>query len=155
MRANHPLLTPAVILIGAALGTSARAALEQLAPAPHGGLPTTTLVINLVGALILGTFLQWLARTGEDAGTRRLLRLGLGTGVLGGFTTYSTFAVETVDLVRADALLTAGAYAVASLLLGVLGAVLGLALGGRLPVRRTATVDPDADVDAGVDGGAA
>lgn len=133
-RRGHGLLAPLAIVLGAGLGTAARAGLESAAPTAHGGWPTTTLLVNAVGALVLGVLLQWLTRTGPDVGARRVLRLGVGTGLLGGFTTYSTFAMETVQLLRADAVLLAADYVLASLVLGVVCAAAGLAIGARLPV---------------------
>jgi fluoride exporter len=87
-----------------------------------------TLAVNLLGALLLGALLEALARRGPDTGRRRLLRLGLGTGVLGGFTTYSTLAVETATLPTALAV----AYLAASVLLGAAAALAGVLLGRRV-----------------------
>ena len=72
--------------------------------------------------------LEAIAESGRDAGWRRGLRLGVGTGVMGGFTTYSTFSVETVLLLRSGHWLLASGYAVASVVTGVLAAILGVRL---------------------------
>ena len=74
------------------------------------------------GALLLGGLVTLLAVTGSDAGWRRGVRLGLGTGLLGGFTTYSTFSVETMELLRASWLLGV-AYAVTTVVAGFLAAL--------------------------------
>lgn len=76
----------------------------------------------MAGAFLLGALLEALAHRGPDTGGRRMLRLGLGTGVLGGFTTYSTLAVETAA--RAPGLGTA--YLAASVLTGVLAGLAGV-----------------------------
>jgi CrcB protein len=108
------------------VGTALRAVTE--AALPTAGLPVATFGINVLGSFLLGALLEALRHRGTDTGARRLLRLGLGTGLLGGFTTYSTFAVETVALPPA---LGAG-YLVSSLVLGAAAALAGILLGRRL-----------------------
>jgi len=80
--------------------------------------PLPTLVINLSGALALGAMLEGLSRRGPDAGTRRVLRLALGTGFLGAYTTYSTLALDAVHLFSAGAAAGAAGYLAASLIGG-------------------------------------
>lgn len=116
-----------VIVAGGAVGTAARAALEGAFPAAPGTWPWTTFAINLTGSLLLGALLEWLQGGGRsDSGWRRTLRLGVGTGILGGYTTYSTFAVETVGLLRAQSWGAALGYAAGSVVLGLGSAVLGI-----------------------------
>lgn len=121
-----------VIFVGGAVGTSVRSLLEQAAPARPGEVPWTTLVINVVGSFLLGLLLEALTRTGPDEGNRRVARLGLGTGVLGGFTTYSTFAVETVSRLAPQSLVVGLSYAVVSVVLGVAAAGAGYRLARRV-----------------------
>lgn len=127
---RSPLLG-VVIFVGGAVGTLVRSLLEQAAPARPGEVPWTTLVINVVGSLLLGMLLESLARTGPDEGSRRVARLGLGTGVLGGFTTYSTFAVEAVERLTLQSLAVGLSYAVGSVVLGVTAAAAGYRLARR------------------------
>jgi CrcB protein len=130
-------LRPALITlvgIGGALGTAARYALARWLPA-NSGLPRGTLIANLVGALILGVLLEALARGGPDLGTRRKLRLLIGTGFCGGLTTYSTLAVETDLLIRAHRDALAAGYAVASVIAGIAVAAIGIAVAARLRGR--------------------
>ena len=98
-----------------------------------GHLPTTTLAINIVGALALGLLLGVL---GER---RPHLRLALGTGVLGGLTTHSTFILESHRLLTSSGdgghPVLGAAYLVGSMVAGLVAAGLGLWLAGRL--RRT------------------
>jgi CrcB protein len=91
----------------------------------RAGWPATTLLINIGGALALGALLQ--ALTGAaDSGWRRTVRLTLGTGLLGGFTTYSALVAETVELVVAGQASVAVGYALATVLLGGLASWVGL-----------------------------
>ncbi len=96
----------------------------------------TTFAINAAGAFLLGLLLEGLARTGPDTGWRQRVRLGLGTGVLGSFTTYSTLAVDVDELLRGQHWWAAGSYAAGSVLAGLVATVLGIALGARISCRR-------------------
>lgn len=120
-----------VILLGGTVGTAVRAWLETLYTPGPGEWPWVTFWINVSGSFILAVLLEVLAETGPDRGWRRAVRLGIGTGVLGGYTTYSTFSVETVQLLRSGAWLVALGYAVGSVVLG-----LAVAFGGVRLVRR-------------------
>ncbi|MGP5726010.1 fluoride efflux transporter FluC [Arthrobacter rhombi] len=82
-----------LVVVGGVFGTAAREGLTLALPGING-LPTTTLMINIFGAFLLGLLLESLLRAGSDQGVRRTLRLMLGTGFCGGFTTYSAFAVD-------------------------------------------------------------
>ena len=122
----------AVVFVGGALGTSIRAALEAAFPAQPGGWPWATFLINVSGAFLLGLLLETLSRRGPDVGARRLVRLGLGTGVMGGYTTYSTFTLETVRLIGSGAMLAGIGYALGSVLIGLVAALAGSRLALRL-----------------------
>ncbi len=129
-------LSPAVfglVWLGGTLGTAARFVLTGVVP-PVLRVPVATLVINLVGAFALGVLLEALGRRGPDQGRRRLLRLLLGTGFLGGFTTYSALSVDTVSLVRDGLVGHAVGYAAVTVVVGGLASMAGMALGAR--VRR-------------------
>jgi CrcB protein len=117
-----------VILAGGTVGTAVRAGLESaFSPAP-GQWPWTTFWINASGALVLGVLLTLLAEIGPDRGWLRGIRLGVGTGVLGGYTTYSTFSVETLLLLRSGGWLLGLAYALTSVVVGVGAAYAGARL---------------------------
>ena len=107
-----------LVALGGAVGTAARLGLGMLRP-DAGVLPV--LIANVVGAVLIGVLTARLP-TATD------LRVLLGTGALGGFTTYSAFMTGTVGL-WADAPLLAVLYAAGSLLLGLAGAALGLRIG--------------------------
>lgn len=122
----------AALVLGGMVGCLARYGVGLALPTPPGGWPTGTFLVNLSGCLALGFLLEHLARRGPDVGRRRVVRLGLGTGVLGTFTTYSTFAVEVDLLVRDGAAGLAVGYAAASAVGGVLAVGAGIAAAGAL-----------------------
>ncbi len=114
--------------LGGALGAMARWALAEALPSP-GGWPVATLLVNLTGCLLLGALFAGLAARSPEP---RWARPFLGVGVLGGYTTYSTFAVEVVRLVETGAAALAAGYVAVS----VVGGVAAVAL-GALAVRRS------------------
>lgn len=126
-RGRPVLRRAALVAAGGALGTTLRAVLESAAPAQPGRWPATTFAINLVGSFVLGALLELLVASGPDEGWRRQVRLGAGTGVVGGFTTYSTFIIEVERLLTGGAAATGIGYALISVLAGVACAVLGIA----------------------------
>jgi fluoride exporter len=127
-----------LVALGGMVGTTARAELEAAFPAPAGGWPWTTFAVNLVGSLILGVLLESLLRGGSDTGWRRACRLGCGTGIIGGFTTYSTFILEVEQLLRGGHPAVAVAYALLSVVVGVVAAGVGIALAAAWGRRRRA-----------------
>lgn len=119
-----------VVFLGGLLGTVARYEAGQVIPA-LGGLPLATFAVNGVGCLTLGLLLEMLARGGPDHGWLRLARLHFGTGFLGAFTTYSSMAVETVELAWGGRPVAGALYLAATLVLGVAATVVGIWAGGR------------------------
>jgi CrcB protein len=116
--------------LGGALGALGRWSLAGALPPSPGGWPWATLLVNVTGCLLMGVLLAVLAlRSPEPAWARPFL----GVGVLGGWTTYSTFAVEVVGLVDEGAAVLAVAYVLASVVGGVAAVVLGASV-----VRRPA-----------------
>jgi CrcB protein len=124
----------ALVIAGGAVGTLIRYVLLLVLP-EWGGMPWPVFLINLAGAFILGWLLEALARRGPDAGRRRVVRLFAGTGMLGGFTTYSTFAVGADGLFLTDAPWVGIAYAVATVLVGAAASIAGIVLAARRGVR--------------------
>lgn len=119
----------ALVAGGGAVGTLARYALSAGIP-PLAGWPAAVFTINVGGAFLLGLLLAVLSR-GPDDGMRRRMRLLLGTGVLGGFTTYSTFAVGADGLFVAAHPWQGVLYAVATVVVGTAASLAGIALGAR------------------------
>ena len=121
--------------LGGALGALARGGVAEALPRESGGWPWATLLVNLVGCLALGLLV---GRVFDRSAGPPWLRPFLATGVLGGFTTYSAFAVETVQLAEAGRVGTAAGYVLVSVAGGVLAAALGQ-LTGRTPAREPAS----------------
>lgn len=141
----------ALVGLGGAVGTLARFGLTRALPT-GGGWPVATFVANLVGAFLLGLLLEALVRRGPEDEARRRLRLALGTGVLGGFTTFSSLAIEIERLGAGGSALLGTAYGLVSILAGVGCAGVGVALAVRRHDRRerapgTALTDGGADED--------
>ncbi|TCI20714.1 fluoride efflux transporter CrcB [Exiguobacterium sp. SL-9] len=93
-----------------------------------GVFPLGTLVINVIGSFILGWLTHFLFRSGRLSPTAVT---ALGTGFIGSFTTFSTFSVETIQLLEAGALGSALLYVTLSLGLGLFSSWLGFRLGRR------------------------
>jgi CrcB protein len=87
--------------------------------------PWGTLVINLTGSFVLGLYLTLVT---ERFAGRPLTRLFFATGLLGAYTTFSTFAYETVRLLQYGHLVTAAAYVGASLVFGLAASIAGIAV---------------------------
>jgi CrcB protein len=118
--------------LGGALGTLARYLLGATLTTAPGHFPATTLLINLSGSLAIG----FLVPLTETVSTRSALaRPFLVVGFLGGWTTYSTLAVEAVLLGKGAHVGLAAAYLAASLVGGLALATLGAAAGRRLVTR--------------------
>jgi CrcB protein len=132
-----------MVALGGAIGTGAREAISLAVP-PVDGVPVAILGINIFGAFLLGVLLETLLLRGPDVGRRRDLRLFLGTGVLGGFTTYSALAADSGLLLLDGRPVVGGLYAVGSVVLGVLASTLGIALARRVRGRGT-TAGPAPD----------
>lgn len=111
---------------GGFAGTLLRYWLGEAIPTLAGGFPLGILCINLVGCFALGYLF---AATPGRWSIPPQVRLGLGTGVMGAFTTFSTFSVQSASLIRSGHSLTAGLYIVTSICGGLLLAFAGARLG--------------------------
>lgn len=118
-----------LVFLGGGAGTAAREGLS-LALANGAAFPAVIWSINVLGAFLLGLLLEWLARTGQESG--RTMRLLLGTGFLGGFTTYSALATDTALLLTRGDWGTGAVYAASTVVLGAAASFLGVALAARL-----------------------
>jgi len=95
-----------------------------LGPQVVTAFPWATLAVNVVGSMAMGLLAGWLARHGSAQGEQ--LRLLLGVGLLGGFTTFSAFSLELMLLIERGQPATALGYAAISVLAGLIGLYLGL-----------------------------
>jgi CrcB protein len=118
------------VAVGGVVGTGLRLGADTLLSHAGDALPWSTLLVNVVGAFLLGVLV---ARVWPAA--PEWLRAGLGAGLLGSFTTFSAIAVAMIELPLA----TAAVYLVLTLVLGLAAALLGLRLGRR---AGSATIDP-------------
>lgn len=117
------------VFVGGTLGTALRAGIGLIVASVHA-VPVATIGINVLGAFALGLLLATLGRRGSDTGARRTLRLLLGTGVLGGFTTFSALAVDTAVLAGRGQPLEAALYCAGTVLAGLAAAAAGSRIGG-------------------------
>lgn len=123
----------AAVAAGGAAGTAGRYGLAHFAGHAPGAFPWATFAVNVAGSFALGFALVVLL---ERFPPTRYLRPFVGTGLIGSFTTYSTFAVETDLLLRDGRPVVAAAYVVASVVLGLAAAWAGTRCGRALPRPR-------------------
>jgi CrcB protein len=119
----------AVVALGGALGACARYWASLIWTTPPGGFPWTTLLVNVVGCAVIGVFMAVIS---EVRSVHRLVRPFFGTGVLGGFTTFSTYAVDIQHLVDGGRVRTGLVYLAATLLAALAAVGLGVALTRRV-----------------------
>ncbi len=128
---NSSLTFHASVLVaaGGALGAwlrflAAHVCAVLLGPARAAAFPWATLAVNVLGSVAMGVLIGWLARHGGGEAWRLLL----GVGVLGGFTTFSSFALEVILLAQRGAIGSAALYVAVSLVAGFAGLLGGLML---------------------------
>jgi fluoride exporter len=115
-----------LVMLGGGLGSIARYGVGKvMGPMADSHVPWHTFLVNVSGAFVLGALVAIAARQGWPGWWRPLL----GVGVLGGYTTFSTFSLEATELVLRGMHLTAGLYAFGSVALGLFAAWLGLLFG--------------------------
>ncbi|WP_432067202.1 fluoride efflux transporter FluC [Streptomyces sp. C10-9-1] len=106
---RHRWTVLSAISLGGAVGATARHAASVLWPASGGGFPWALLAVNAVGCALIGVLMVLVGAGGRAS--RPLVRPFLGVGVLGGFTTFSTYAAGVVDLLEHGRVLPAAGYA--------------------------------------------
>jgi CrcB protein len=124
----------AAIALGGAIGGGARWLLGQALPHDPGRFPWSTFVENVTGCLLLGALLVLVTEVWAPS---RYVRPFLGVGVLGGYTTFSTYAAEIHELMRAGNGPLALAYLFGTVAAGLMAAWLGMTLVRILIVRPT------------------
>ncbi len=122
----------AVVAVGGALGSLGRWGVGALMPWSGRGFPWATFVENVSGAFALGVLIVFLLDVWRPG---RYLRPFLGVGVLGGYTTFSTYMLESRDLLATGQDTVALAYLAGSLVIGLAAVWLGIAAGRQLAGR--------------------
>lgn len=114
-----------LVMSGGALGAALRFGLSSALPVGASGWPWATFAANVTGGFAMGVLAAWLLR-GDNAAEP--LRLFLGIGVLGGFTTFSAFSLEMAQMVERGQGMLAGGYALASVILALAAVFAGMML---------------------------
>lgn len=117
------------VMIGGAIGSAVRYAVSLVVGSPVDGFPWATFLVNVCGSFVLGMLSGFSLRS--DILPRSALLL-LGTGLCGGFTTFSALSMETLSLYQAGHVGIAVAYAGGSLIGGIGAAALGVGIAHRL-----------------------
>lgn len=124
------------VAIFGAIGAAARYWISVTLEA--GLFPYSTLLINIIGCFLLAVILRYLASFSMISNT---LITGLGTGLIGSFTTFSAFSVQNADLILDGHYITAGLYILSSLIGGFLSAGLGVYVSNKLIAEREKAQD--------------
>lgn len=115
------------VFLGGGIGSALRYGVGRASLAWFGpGFPAGTLAVNVIGCFVMGALAEWLAP--HDSGVSQSTKLFLTTGILGGFTTFSAFALDTAALWQRGDSGTAALYVLASLVLSVGGLFAGMAI---------------------------
>ncbi|MFI9248601.1 fluoride efflux transporter CrcB [Streptomyces sp. NPDC053069] len=130
---HHQIPVVAVVAVGGALGACARHGVTLAWPTPPGGFPWATFWTNVVGCAVIGVFMVLIT---DVWAAHRLVRPFFGTGVLGGFTTFSTYAVDTRKLVDAGRPGLGLAYLAATLCAALAAVWLASVAARRVLIRR-------------------
>ena len=105
-----------LVMSGGAIGAGLRYGLSRALPVGQSGWPWATFAANVLGGLAMGVLAAWVLRGDHSAES---LRLFVGVGVLGGFTTFSAFSLEMMQMVERGQMGLAAGYAFASVLLAL------------------------------------
>ncbi len=133
LTAPSPLAASALVAAGGAVGAVARYQLGRLvtsviSPRAAETFPWGTLSVNLIGSLLMGALLGWFARPGISSETAETMRLLIGVGLLGGFTTFSAFSAEMVTMLHRGQMVDALLYGSVSLVAGMAALAAGLVI---------------------------
>ena len=134
MNPPSPLAAGALVFAGGGAGALLRHVLGRamtgwFGPAAMTAFPWATLTVNVTGSLAMGLLAGWLVRHGQDAAAASdHWRLLLGVGLLGGYTTFSSFSLEMMLLIERGQGGLAFAYAAISVIAALIGLYIGLIL---------------------------
>ncbi|WP_342162225.1 fluoride efflux transporter CrcB [Methylobacterium sp. SD21] len=121
------MINTLIVFLGAGIGGGFRHGFNVAVSRtlPGLGFPLATLLINVLGSFLMGVLAEGFALRGAAGHPARLL---LTTGVLGGFTTFSTFSLDAIALYERGETALSAAYVLASVAGGLLGLIAGMAL---------------------------
>lgn len=118
------IMNPVILVMsGGAIGAGLRYGLSRALPMSDGGWPWPTFAANVLGGLAMGVLAAWILRGDNSA---EPLRLFVGVGVLGGFTTFSAFSLEMARMIERGQTGLAAGYALASVLLALVALFAGM-----------------------------
>ena len=120
-----------LVALGGGLGAAGRYGVSLALPAKPGEWPWATFSINVLGSLLIGVLAGWLSTRGEAGEPWRLF---LGVGMLGGFTTFSAYSLETLRMVERGEWSMAIMYALGSVLAGLAAVAIGAEVARRIAV---------------------
>ena len=126
--AAHPVLVLTAISAGGVAGALARYGIALAVPHSATGFPVSTLIINVSGSLLIGVLMVLL---GHARNPHPLVRPFFGVGILGGFTTFSTYAVDAHQLMVHHEAGLAILYLLSTLVLGLAAVAVGAVLARR------------------------
>lgn len=123
------MLNVLLVALGGGLGAASRFGVSLAIPARADAWPVATFSINVAGSFLIGLLAGWLATKGDDGEPWRLF---LGLGVLGGFTTFSAYSLETMRMIERSDWTGAATYALGSVIVGLIAVGIGMALAKRV-----------------------
>lgn len=112
-----------LVMSGGAIGAGLRFGLSQALPYSGQGWPWSTFAANILGGLAMGVLAAWVLKCDNSA---EPLRLFVGVGVLGGFTTFSAFSLEMARMIEQGHTGLAAGYALASVFLALVALIAGM-----------------------------
>lgn len=122
------MLNVLLVALGGGLGAAGRYGVSLAMPAKPGDWPWATFSINVAGSLLIGVLAGWLARSPDG----EQWRLFLGVGVLGGFTTFSAYSLDTLRMIERGDWAGAALYALGSVAAGLAAVAIGMELTKRI-----------------------
>ncbi|AMB60424.1 hypothetical protein AWU67_08500 [Microterricola viridarii] len=131
----------ALVAVGGAFGAAAREGLSLAIP-NLGQVPIAIPIVNVLGAFLLGYLYEAVTRIDPAKPTGKNLKLLLGTGFCGGFTTYSSLATDTAVLFRDGLPWPAVLYALGTVVVGAAATWAGIVVASAINARMTAAADP-------------
>ncbi|SDC14825.1 CrcB protein [Sanguibacter gelidistatuariae] len=135
-RPNHLRWLPlALVALGGAVGAATREGTSLIIP-DASGVPVAIAIVNVLGAFALGYLYEAVTRLGPGNPTAASIKLLLGTGFCGGFTTYSSLATDSAVLLSHGRWGVGSLYAFGTLLIGACATFAGIAVASRANARR-------------------